>query len=710
MNPAVSIFLLIAALTGLLILFLYKKASGTLLLMWQAIVLILWICAYFLYATQRMVIPTNTFIRINDFCLATTATLQLFFALAYSNRRDWINPYTIILFLVEPLLLQVFFWDPQLRTTFFSPFNQAWEHVHILYVLHLLAGSLIFLIDTFAHKPRAHFFKAWTILLGAIIPILAMIFISFDKGVELNALVAILAYPLGLAGIAYGKFNSSLVETMPLTREAAVESMDDGWMVVDEQGLVIDMNSAAEKMVEVSREKFYGKPITNILSDWEKLTRSTAGIKEMELRRSLRMKSDWRYFNIRVSQLIKNDGQALGHLVIWRDITEKKLADDARQQARDELFVLLNAISGTASRSINLDEFLAQSIYQVLYSFKSQAAAIFLVHQDEASGQPKLALQTQFGLPPEQLKVINTETTSTLIYNLLINNEENRPLAVDDLKEHGRTPIQIKSVGMRSAVLIPLVIYAQQENALLGCLCLSRSEVNPYTQDEVIRLTTLANQIATLIESNRRRQNAIVATERQRLLRDLHDSVSQKLYGLVALTEAAQAGIEAGSEVALPQVLTRIGENARQAVKEMRLFLYEMQPVDLKDGLVSALHHRLAAVEGRADIKARLLADENIEVPKYAELALYFISQEALNNILRHAHAKTVSIVLKQTRQNLTLEIEDDGAGFSLKKADDAGLGLKNMKERAALIHGKYKLSSKVGKGTKISVTVSRKG
>jgi signal transduction histidine kinase len=156
-------------------------------------------------------------------------------------------------------------------------------------------------------------------------------------------------------------------------------------------------------------------------------------------------------------------------------------------------------------------------------------------------------------------------------------------------------------------------------------------------------------------------------------------------------------------------VLTRIGENARQAVKEMRLFLHEMQPVDLKDGLVSSLHHRLAAVEGRADIKARLLADENIQLTKDKEIALYYIAQEALNNILRHAHAKTVAINLKQTRQNVILKIVDDGRGFDIKKIDQGGMGLRNIKERALQVNGKFKITSTPGAGTKISVTVSRK-
>jgi signal transduction histidine kinase len=201
----------------------------------------------------------------------------------------------------------------------------------------------------------------------------------------------------------------------------------------------------------------------------------------------------------------------------------------------------------------------------------------------------------------------------------------------------------------------------------------------------------------------------VAIEERQRLVRDLHDAVSQKLYGLVTLTEATKARIDAGEPEIPDQVLTKIGENARQALKEMRLFLYELQPVDLEQGLVATLHHRLGAVEGRADVKARLLADEDIQLGPEKQIALYYISQEALNNVLRHAGAESVVVRLKQKRVNVHFEIEDDGCGFNLKKASASdGMGLKNMRERTELIGGKLKIHSTPGKGTKITVTVPK--
>jgi signal transduction histidine kinase len=141
----------------------------------------------------------------------------------------------------------------------------------------------------------------------------------------------------------------------------------------------------------------------------------------------------------------------------------------------------------------------------------------------------------------------------------------------------------------------------------------------------------------------------------------------------------------------------------------MRLFLYELQPVDLeREGLVSILNQRLAAVEGRADIKARLLADEKISLPLPKEVALYFIAQEALNNVLRHAYAKSVTVCLKQKKGNILLEIEDDGTGFDTLHPNHGGMGLKNMRERIAQVSGKLRITSTPGKGTKVSVSVGR--
>ncbi len=710
-HPLNLFLVVIIILTIALVLIFRKKTPGNISAIFMLVVSVaIWTLIYLFHSINGIYTPLGILRSVNYICLATASSAQLLFALSYSGRTRWLTFTTYSIFLIEPILIQILFWMDPSRISMLGMEHEVLGRINLIYTSCILAISMYLIMETFLSKPHPRILGDWVVLAGASAPLVSALVIFVLSGDLDNSLIYYaFSYLLAVAGFSYGIFSSNLFEVKSLTRDVVVEGMDDGWMVVDHQDKVIDVNSSAEKIIGMSREKIYGLPVDQILSDWANVLQSSDGVKEMEMRRTSKSQSERQYLNLRISQLVDRNNVQSGHLVVWRDITGRKIIDAIHQSARDELFVLLNAISSLASRSINLEDFLSESSYQILYSFHSQAIAVFLTEENDSS-QQRLSLKSHFGFSPEHINIINSKTIATNIYDWLKKNEENRPLILDHQDDSVTGPFRPTDIGFNYVTLIPLIIYTQHENSVQGSLCLGRNEDTAYSQDEVIRLTTIANQIATLIDSNRRRQFAIALSERQRLLRDLHDSVSQKLYGLVALTEAAQAGIEAGSKIAPVEVLSRIGENARQAVKEMRLFLYEMQPIDLKDGLVASLQHRLAAVEGRADIKARMISDENIQLEKDDEIALYYIAQEALNNILRHAHARNVSVNLKQTRQNVILEIIDDGNGFDIKKLDDSGLGLRNMKERAVQAHdGKFKITSKTGKGTKIIVSVARK-
>jgi signal transduction histidine kinase len=236
-------------------------------------------------------------------------------------------------------------------------------------------------------------------------------------------------------------------------------------------------------------------------------------------------------------------------------------------------------------------------------------------------------------------------------------------------------------------------------------MLLARDEEDYFTQDEISRIEVVVNEMANFIQSDRHRQVQIALQERKNLVQDLHDSLSQNLFGLLVMAEAAQEGIEHGRPVT-EKTLVKISENARHALREMRLFLHELQPVNLeRDGLVNVLQKRLTSVEGRSGLQTRFISEGEISLSPNKELALYYIAQEALNNILRHAQAKMVEINLKMKRVNVMLEITDDGIGFE-EQVDKGGFGLKNMRERVKQIGGKLKIESSTGKGTKITVIV----
>ena len=710
-----SISLLIIAIAALVagVVFQIKKRSpGTTSLSIIALSITVWGVSNFLIGTREEAITS-----INFVCMALAATGQFYFTLSYTNRLAWVNNrvrwmhrVTGFLFILIPAVIPIIFWAPPLRDLFSAGSSAVAADLNEIYIISILASSVLFFVDTFARRPHIQLFNSGMVMLAAVLPLISRISFIFGVSLGTDIFLSVLSYSLALAAFAYQIFNVNDIDSNPITRDLAVESMDDGWMIVDKQNRVVDLNSAAEEMIEQSYETIYGQPVNQILTDWADISNSTKGNKERDMLRRVKSQKDWRYFNIRISKLTDQNNANFGHLIIWRDITRRKLADDARQQARDELIVLMNAVSNAASRAKNLEEFLDETSFQIVYSFSSRAIAVFLAEKDDED-QPNLVLRNHFGLSPSQIKELSKKKFASAINNWLSHNVEYNPVTINNYEKSPEIPASLKKLDFEldNVALIPLFVRTEHEKQLTGCLCLGRDATNTFSPDEIVRLTAISSHTATLIDNDRRRQFATKLMERDRLQRDLHDSVSQKLYGLVALTEAAQAGIEAGSKISPMEVLSRIGENARQAVKEMRLFLYEMQPAELKDGLVSAVLHRLNAVEGRASIVPTFTADDKIRLTKDTETALYQIIQEALNNILRHAFAKKVSITLSQTRSNVILAISDDGRGFDIDKIEKGGRGLTNMEERVRQLKGKFEITSTPGQGTRITVTIGKK-
>jgi signal transduction histidine kinase len=199
-----------------------------------------------------------------------------------------------------------------------------------------------------------------------------------------------------------------------------------------------------------------------------------------------------------------------------------------------------------------------------------------------------------------------------------------------------------------------------------------------------------------------------VSAERNRLARELHDSVTQSLYSLTLLAEAGQRMIRAGDLQQIAGNQTRLGEIAQQALQEMRLLVYELRPLALEsEGLVGALEQRLETVERRAGIQARVLVEGEIQLAPDVEEELYGIALEALNNALKHAKASQVVLSVRTTEDSVVLEFVDDGRGFDVGDVHEAGgLGLISMQERADKIRGQLTVHSAPGEGTRVGVSV----
>jgi len=267
-----------------------------------------------------------------------------------------------------------------------------------------------------------------------------------------------------------------------------------------------------------------------------------------------------------------------------------------------------------------------------------------------------------------------------------------------------------------------------------------RLAVGVITPDVVVRQTSLANfqrqqlvfiiSVLTILisvivgglvmgrEVSRRFQveNALkksemeqaVITERNRLAGDLHDSVTQGLYGIVLHADAAKGQLTTGHTTKAASYLDEIKAAGKEGLAEMRLLIFELRPPVLeRDGLAAALETRLYAVEKRAGLNAKFESSIDGHLPMEIENELYRVAQEALNNALKHAQAQHIWVDLVHHRNTVTLEIKDDGCGFDFQSAQESGgMGLSNIAERVSRIDGDLTIESQLEGGTRVIVEV----
>jgi PAS domain S-box-containing protein len=262
-----------------------------------------------------------------------------------------------------------------------------------------------------------------------------------------------------------------------------------------------------------------------------------------------------------------------------------------------------------------------------------------------------------------------------------------------------------------------IIVYGQVSGVVEVCYSESQPDCDegPFLTEERSLLDAIAERLGRITEHKRteralRRQALEVAVleERARLSRDLHDSVTQSLYSITLLAEGWKRLERDGRLEDSEDPFNELGEIAQQALKEMRLLVHELRPPDLEDvGLVGALHQRLGAVEKRAGVDTRLVADDRLEVPPQMEKCLYRIAIEALNNTLKHAGATSVEVRLCAGEDVVELEVVDDGDGFDLStQRARQGFGLQGMRERVARLGGDFLVDSSPSGGTRVWVSV----
>ncbi len=202
-------------------------------------------------------------------------------------------------------------------------------------------------------------------------------------------------------------------------------------------------------------------------------------------------------------------------------------------------------------------------------------------------------------------------------------------------------------------------------------------------------------------------QELAALQERQRIARELHDSVSQTFYGISLGAHAAREALEGSDPEEATEAIEYVLALAEAGLAEMRALIFELRPESLEtEGLVAALTKQVAVLRTRYELTVNADLEDEPALPLETKHALYRIAQEAFHNIVKHAHADTVALRLARQEREITLEVCDNGRGFNPAGPFPGHFGVRSMQERVTKMGGTLTIESTPGRGTCIGVRV----
>jgi signal transduction histidine kinase len=289
--------------------------------------------------------------------------------------------------------------------------------------------------------------------------------------------------------------------------------------------------------------------------------------------------------------------------------------------------------------------------------------------------------------------------------------ERRRSERVDSLIDDPEVEQQAaRYMGARTGLFVPLVV---RDRAIGVVVAQDKKQPDPRFTDEDVRIAeAFAERAAVAIDLSERvatdalrRVVAGQELERQRLARELHDETGQALTSILLGLKNIEA---AKSDDDVRRSVLELRELVVATLHDVRRLAVELRPKALDDfGLVPALERLAETFAEQTNVAVHVEAAlGDTRLAGEVETALYRIVQEALTNVIKHANAKTVSVVLTRKGEGVVAIIEDDGRGFDPDAEHDERLGLLGMRERIALVHGRLKVESGPERGTTVAVEV----
>lgn len=314
------------------------------------------------------------------------------------------------------------------------------------------------------------------------------------------------------------------------------------------------------------------------------------------------------------------------------------------------------------------------------------------------ANQQAYSLEGSQGLSDMQRVTLSTIQANPVLQDVSASKTADHPLSVIARA----LPAIAAGMGYQT-VSMRQITEKDSENRLIAALWANKEEISA---NKKALINGLGDGLTIILENARLTQENIYeakSQERKRLARDLHDSVTQSLHSITFTIETMIAANENHSPQT-KKALALLLASASQALKELRLLLYEFQEHDTQTPVLQRIQERLERVEKRAGIDVQLEHHPGFSIPSECEDDLFYILNESLNNSLKHAAATRVEILFDRQESQQVVKIVDDGRGFNPAQQSAFGLGIPNMQARAAQIGAHVELASQRDQGTSVKI------
>ena len=516
--------------------------------------------------------------------------------------------------------------------------------------------------------------------------------------------------------------------------------------MLDRQGIVVSWNEGAKQIKGYDAEEIIGQHFSRFYTEGDKqkgkptVALQTAVSQRHFEEEAWRVRRDGSCFwaNITLTALYNDFSELIGFAKVTRDISERRqLEIKLQQQTADleqrvaerasELFqaterlgkeigdreqveaaereqrALAEALRDTTSAlnsTLDLDEVLNRILINVDRVVAHDGATIMLVESGVARVvrfRSKLQHEASEAILARRFMVADTPVLQQMA-------ESKRPLTIPSIKHYPSWIPLPNANGVGSYMGAPI----QRQDQIIGFLNLNSNISGFFSRHQSERLGAFADQAAIAIYNAQhyaQAQELAVLKERERLARELHDAVSQTLWSTTLIADVLpslwEQDVNQGREH-----LRDLRQLVHGALAEMRTLLFHLRPASLTEVEIEALLEQLVtAVSNRTGITPLLSIKGSCQLPANVQVVFYRITQEALNNITRHALATQVTVQLQCHANKTQLVIKDNGCGFDPAHIPPGHMGVSIMHERATTIGATLEVKSRLGKGTQVQVT-----